>query len=180
MAHRLQVFVGKDWCGKHCATVTGRVLTTVPCVAYNETEDSLVLFHEDDFLAEGHNSSLDKLDEVLGAFEIKRLPHIGPTAGCDGVFLHRTIPWNESGFSYRPDPRHVDAKIETLSLEDARLVATRDTRDTGKGQANTLCEMSMTEKAIQHVWLRSVAIHFTGQNGRGVCCERGEITNSES
>ena len=37
--------------------------------------------------AEGHDSSLDKLNEVLGAFEIKRLPRIGPTAGCEGVFL---------------------------------------------------------------------------------------------
>ena len=41
-------------------------------MAYNETEDSLVMFHGDDFSAEGHDSSLDKLDEVLGAFEIKR------------------------------------------------------------------------------------------------------------
>ena len=66
------------------------------CGLYNETEDSLVMFHGDDFLAEGHDSSLDMLDEVLGAFEIKRLPRIGPTAGREGVFLHRTIRRNES------------------------------------------------------------------------------------
>ena len=101
-----------------------KVLTSVPCVVYNETEDSLVIFHGDHFLAEGHDSSLDKLDEVLGAFEIKRLPRIGPTADREGVFLHGTIRWNESGFSYRLDPNHVDALIVTLSLEDARLVAT--------------------------------------------------------
>ena len=106
------------------------------------------MLHGGDFLAEGHDSSLDKLDEVFGAFEIKRLPRIGPTAGREGVFLHRTIRWNESGFSYRPDPKHVDALIVTLSLEDARLVATPFTRDTGKGQANTLSELSVTEKAI--------------------------------
>ena len=93
-------------------------------------------FHGDDFLAEGHDSSLDKLDEVLEAFEIKRLPRVGPTAGRDGVFLHRRIRWNESGFSYRPDPKHVDASITILSLEHARLVAAPFTRDTGKGQAN--------------------------------------------
>ena len=57
----------------------------MPCVAYNEEEDLLVSSHQDDFLAEGHDSSLDKLDEVLGAFEIKRLPRIGPTAGGEGV-----------------------------------------------------------------------------------------------
>ena len=82
MIHRLQVHVGKEWCGKHC-------VTCVPCVAYNENEDSLVLFDGDDFFAEGHDSSLDKLDEVLGAFEIKRLARIGPTASGEGVFLHK-------------------------------------------------------------------------------------------
>ena len=58
------------------------------------------MFHGDDFLVQGHDSSLDKLDGVLGTFEIKRLPRIGPAAGREGVFLHRTIRWNESGFSY--------------------------------------------------------------------------------
>ena len=106
------------------------------------------MFHGDDFLAEGHDSSLDKLDEVLGAFEIKRLPRIGPTAGREGVFLHRTIRWNESGFSHRPDPKHVDALPTTLSLDDARPVATPSTRDTGKGQANTFSELNVTEQAI--------------------------------
>ena len=85
---------------------------------------------------------------MLGAFEIKRLPRIGPTARREGVFLHRTIRWNESGFSYRLDPKHVDALITTLSLESARPVATPSTRDTGKGQANTLSELSVTEQAI--------------------------------
>ena len=106
------------------------------------------MFHGDDFLAEGHDSSLDKPDEVLGAFEIKRLPRIGTKAGREGVFVHRTIRWNESGFSYRPDPKHVDALIRTLSLEDARPVATPSTRDTVKGQANTLSELSVTGQAL--------------------------------
>ena len=125
-----------------------KVLTSVPCVAYNEKEDWLVLIHGDDFLAEGHDGSLDKLDEVLGAFEIKRLPAIGPTAGRAGLLLHKRIRWNESGFSYRPNPKHVDPLVEALSLEDARPVATLFTCATGKGQANTLCELSTTEKAI--------------------------------
>ena len=86
----------------------------MPCVGYNETEDSMVVFHEDDFMAEGHDSSLDKLDAVLDSFEINRLPRIGPTASHEGVFLHRTRRLNESGFSYRPDPKHVDALIATI------------------------------------------------------------------
>ena len=125
-----------------------KVRSGVLCVACNEKEDSVVLFHGDDFLAEGHDSSLDKVDEVLGAFEIKRLPRFGPTAGREGVFLHKRRRWNESGCSYRPDPKHVDALVESASLEDARPVATPFTRDTGKGQANTLCELSLTEKEI--------------------------------
>ena len=51
--------------------------------------------------------------------------------------------WNESGFSYRPDPKHVNVLVETLSLGDARLVATLFTRDTEKA----LCEWSLIEKA---------------------------------
>ena len=98
-----------------------KVLISVPCVACNEAEDSLVLFHGENFLAEGHVSSLDKLSEVLGAFVIKRLPRNGPTASRESVFLQKTIRWNEAGFSYRPDPKHVDTLIETQSLEDVKL-----------------------------------------------------------
>ena len=67
-----------------------------------------------------------------------------------------------------------------LSLEDARLVATPVTRDTGKGQANTVRELSVTEKAIfmsgsgllQYVALDRMDV--------GVCYERGEITHRGS
>ena len=91
---RWQRLVRETLCDGHW-----KVLTCAPCVAYKETEDSLVMFNGDDFLAEGHDSSLDKLDEVLGTFEIKRLPRIGPTAGREEVFLHRRIRWNESGLA---------------------------------------------------------------------------------
>ena len=78
---RWQRLVQETLCDGHW-----KVLTCVPCVAYNETEDSLVMLHGDVFfLAEGHDSSLDKLDEVLGASEVKCLPRIGPTAGREGV-----------------------------------------------------------------------------------------------
>ena len=124
-----------------------RVLTSVPCVLFTMRKKiRWCHFTETISFAEGHDSSLDKLGEVLGAFDIKRLPRTGPTAGREGLFLHRRIRWNEAAFSYRPDPKHVDALLETLSMEDARLVATQFTRDTGKGQANTLSEFSL--KAI--------------------------------
>ena len=125
---RWQKLVRETLC--HCQW---KNLTSVPCVGYNETEDSVVVCHGDDFMAEGHVSSLDKLDAVLDSFEINRLPRIGPTASHEGVFLHRTRRLNESGFSYRPDPKHVDALIATLYLEEAKLVSTPYTRDTGEG-----------------------------------------------
>ena len=48
---RWQRLVRETLCDGHW-----KVLTCVQCVAYNETEDSLVMFHGDDFLAEGHDS----------------------------------------------------------------------------------------------------------------------------
>ena len=69
-------------------------------MAYNETGTHCWCFTETISWLKVTNSSLDKLDEVLGTFEIKRLPRIGPAAGREGVFLHRRIRWNESGFSY--------------------------------------------------------------------------------
>ena len=81
-----------------------------------------------------------------------------------------------------PSELHVSAKlelVETLSLEDAKLVAIPFTPNTAQAQADTLCELSETEKAI-YMSLRSVAIHCTGQNGRDVCHERSEIANGES
>ena len=48
---RWQRLVRETLCDGHW-----KVLICVPCVVYNETEDSLVMFHGDDFLAEGHDS----------------------------------------------------------------------------------------------------------------------------
>ena len=67
------------------------------------------------------------------------------------------------------------ALIVTLSLEDARR-----TRDTGMGQANTLCELSVTEKEIYMSGsglLQCTALH---RMDVVFCYERDEITNSES
>ena len=107
-----------------------KVLTSVLCVASNQKEDSMVLFHGDDSLAEGHDSSLDKLDDVLGAFQTKRLPRIGSTTGREGVFLY-------SGTNLDPRiqiPSTWTPLVETLSLNDARPVATPFELYTGKRQ----------------------------------------------
>ena len=76
------------------------------------------MFHGGDFLAEGHDSSLDKLDQVLGAFDIKRLPRIGPTAGREG------------GVSAQNDPMEriwilVSTRSQTRGCMDRDLVTGR-------------------------------------------------------
>ena len=63
MARKLQVHVGNDLFVKFDATVTGKISKSCRVCAHNEKEDSLVLFHGDDFLAESRDTSLDKLDE---------------------------------------------------------------------------------------------------------------------
>ena len=61
------------------------------------------MIHEDDFMTESHDSALDKLDAMLDSDKVRRSTRIGPTACHEGMLLCRTIRWNESGFSYRPD-----------------------------------------------------------------------------
>ena len=115
MARKLQVHVGKDWFVNHCAMVTGKSSQSCRVCAHNEKEDSLVSFHGDDFLAESRDTSLDKLDEVLVHSRSDACRAFCPTAGREGFFfLHRTTRWNESGFSCRPDPTHVEGQANTL------------------------------------------------------------------
>ena len=114
----------------------------MPCVAYNEKEDSLVSFHGEDVLVEGHDSSLDKLDEVLGAFEIR-----APCRALVRQLVVRVSFCTEGHGGTNLDSR-VDQIPNTwtrdLSLED--LLQHCSHVDTGNGQAITLCEMSLTEK----------------------------------
>ena len=104
------------------------------------------MIHEDDYMTESHDSALDKLDAMLDSDKVRRSTRIGPTACHEGMLLYRTIRWNESGFSYRPDVKQEDALIATLLLANERLVSTPYTRDTGRSQADILGELSMSEK----------------------------------
>ncbi len=51
-------------------------LESIACVSYNAEADSMVVYHGDDFLAEGDDKTLDRLDEVLGAFVLKKAPRV--------------------------------------------------------------------------------------------------------
>ena len=119
----------------------------MPCVGYNETEGPLAMFHEDDFMTEGHDSALNKLDALLDSDKGRRSTRIDSAAGHEGMLLYRTIRWNESGFSYRPDLKQENALTATLILQNERLVPTPYTRDTRTSQADMLSELSMSEKA---------------------------------
>lgn len=113
-------------------------LISTSCVAYNSKEDSLLIFHGDDFLAEGHDSTLDRLDTVLQQFEIKVAPRVGPTGVSSCVFLHRKICWDASGFHYVPDGKHVQSLSKALSLEGCKPAATPSSKDTGKNNPSAL------------------------------------------
>ena len=116
------------------------------------------MIHEDDFMTESHDSALDKLDAMLDSDKVRRSTRIGPTACHEGKLLYKTIRWNESGFSYRPDLKQEDALIATLLLANERLVSTPYTRDTGRSQADMLGELSMSENCLyQSIHYRSTA-----------------------
>ena len=119
---------------------------SMPCVTYNETEGPLAMFHEEDFVTEGYNSALDKLDASLDSDKGRRSTRIDSTVGHEGMLLYRRIRWNESGFSCRPDLKQDTALSATLVLENERLVPTPCTRDTRTSQADMLSELSMPEK----------------------------------
>ena len=130
-----------------------KVLTCVPCAAYNETEGSLVMFHGADFLAEG---------------------------------------WSKGVFSAQKDPMEriwifVSTRSQTRGCIDHNLVTGRRETcryaiQTGywKGTSKHVERVERDWAGNLHVSVKSVAIHCTGQNGCGVCYERGEITNNKS
>ena len=88
---------------KHCATVTGNFSRTCR-VANNEPKDSMKSFHGDACLTKSHDNSLDKLDVVLGVFEIKHLLCSHPTASPEGALSEQkykveqiwTLVWTRS------------------------------------------------------------------------------------
>ena len=90
------------------------MFVSIPCVAYNRKEDSMVIFHGDDFLAEGEDGALDKLDLVLKAFEVKCLPRVGPGGANKVKLLHRWLLWTPRGYAYRPDDKHVASLLEAF------------------------------------------------------------------
>ena len=46
---------------------------------------------------------------------------IGPDAGrqLEARVLNMVIPWEETGITWEPDPRHVEIRIEQMGLKDS-------------------------------------------------------------
>ena len=94
-----------------------------PASFYNQEEHMGMSCHGDDFIAEGEDSGLDKLTEVMeNNFESKVLARIGPGCARSGDFLKRTIRWydDEKMFTWSGDKRLIEGVVQSLGLENAK------------------------------------------------------------
>ena len=72
----------------------------------------------DEFFSVGNKTSSDWMDQVMDqGFETKKKHVLGPGAGTQGSYLHRTILyWPGWGFGYQPDTKHTLKAAEQFSL----------------------------------------------------------------
>ena len=81
--------------------------------------------HGNDFMAEGGDALLDRLDRVKAdEFEAKTLGRVGRGQMTEVKFLKRTIRWHEDEmcFSWSGGTRHVTELAVLLGLTDTRSV----------------------------------------------------------
>ena len=142
----------QGWCVKQCATVTGEFSPACRVLLTMRKKTRCCYLRR----------------------RLERFPRLRPTTGREGVFC-----------TERYGGTNLDSRIDQIPNTWTRWSRFRRRkmqhlfkRDTGKGQANTLCELSLTEKGFPHVWFKLVTIHRNGLNG--VCHERSEIANGES
>ena len=108
--------------------------------------------HGDDFMAEGSDALLDRLDRVMAdEFEAKMLGRVGRGHLAEVKFLKRTIRWHESEmcFSWSGRTRFVTELAVLLGLTDTRSVMmtrTPGTKGTG-GNARDALELLDTFQA---------------------------------
>ena len=111
---------------------------TVPGIYRHAEWDVTVSCHGDDFLAEGCNDGLDRLDEVMTkGFEVKILPRIGAQesggAVREGRHLHRLIKWTTDGFTWQADPKYAQQLVADMGLTGTKGVDSPASKETGKG-----------------------------------------------
>lgn len=129
------------------------VLKTIPCAFYNSELDQMTVVWGNDFLAEGSNEALNRVDELLENFEIKKKPRAGPGAGSQTEFLHRTLIWSPKGVTYFPDPVHIENVVSLLGVENAKEADSPISKSSGRGVADVLDSLDATGATL----MRTVA-----------------------
>lgn len=103
-------------------------------VFFSLTLQAIAAIHGDDIISAGPCAAFEHLDKHLRAqFRVKVTSWIGP--GCESLalaFLNREIRHHPGlGYSWHPNPRHVDEVVEELGLTQAKPVATPSVKDGG-------------------------------------------------
>ena len=100
--------------------------------------------HGDDFMAEGSDALLDRLDRAMkDEFDAKMLGRVGRGQLTEVKFLKRTVRWHEQEmcFSWSGGTRYVTELAVLLGLTDTRAVTktrTPGTKATGGGARDAL------------------------------------------
>ena len=103
-----------------------------PCCFEQKERNIAVVVHGDDFTALGTDPNLNWYEtEMAKHFEIKIRGRLGE--GCAGDnelrILNRVVKVTPDGLTYEADPRHTDLLSESLSLSEAKAVATPGSKD---------------------------------------------------
>lgn len=81
-------------------------------------------------LTEATDAGHEFMDGVVQRqFMVKILPKIGPGAETHGRFLNRIIRWEQRGYEYEADPKHVEDLLEYFGMTNAKPADTPCIRD---------------------------------------------------
>ena len=97
-----------------------------PCSFYHEEWQIRIVVHGDDFLSEGPDASLRKMDtEMKKTFSLKTGLLGGDPGDVQSIkVLNRQISWKDGEIYWEADPRHVEILTKHLGLGGASTVKT--------------------------------------------------------
>ena len=125
--------------------------------------------HGDDFMAEGSDVLLDRLDRVMkDELNAKMLGRVGRGQLTEVKFLERTVRWHEQGmcFSWSGGTRYVTELAVLLGLTDTRAVTktrTPGTKATGGGARDALESLDTFQAATFRSAVGLIGTHRPGQ-----------------
>ena len=105
-----------------------------PCHFFHRAWDVRVLVHGDDFVAVGPRKGLDRYQKLMEETYETKVERIGPGPNDEHELriLGRMISYQQNGIHYEPDPRHVEAVIRDLGLQEAKAVVTPCAKEADK------------------------------------------------